>query len=171
MLLVGSHGAEMSEGLALEPDEVHRVGAVIAALEQVAAAVEGAWVEHKPAGAALHTRLTPRALVHEAQHAAREAAGRIGGLMERDGKDIVEFTVRADTKGDAVVRLRERLRPDAVMFAGDDVTDEHAFAALRAGDLALKIGDGPTIAAHRIPAPADLAAVLDALARQRSPLP
>lgn len=168
LLLVGSHGAELSEGLALDADELRRRAHLIEELEQVAAPVEGAFVERKPAGAALHTRLTPPAAALAAQHEARLAADRVGGLFERDGKNVLEFALRSDTKGDALERLRERVRPDAVLYAGDDVTDEDAFAVLRDGDLALKVGEGATAAAHRIPGPADLAAVLDALAGARA---
>lgn len=175
LLLVGSHGAELSSGLALDPEEARRLEMLTEQLERVAAPVDGAFVERKPAGVALHTRLTPPAAAHAAQHEARLIAGRIGGMFERDGKNVLEFALRSDTKGDALERLRERVVADAVLYAGDDVTDEDAFAVLRDGDLALKIGEGSTAAEHRIPSPADLAAVLDALASARrargAPLP
>src|SRR5690606_28636314 len=102
---------------------------IIEELEGVAAGVEGAWVEHKPAGAAFHTRLTPESAVAAAEQGARLAAERVGGLFERTGKSIVEFSVRSDTKGHALERLREQVRPDAVLYSGDDVTDEDAFSA------------------------------------------
>ena len=44
--------------------------------------------------------------------------------------------------------------------AGDDATDEDAFAALGAGDLGLKIGQGHTRAAHRVRGPEEVAQVL-----------
>lgn len=171
LLLVGSHGAEMSSGLELTDLEVRTVAAIIGALEGLAAGIEGAWVEHKPAGAALHTRMSPPELAPGAQRAASELAASIGGLHERDGKNIVEFSVRDDTKGHALVRLREQLRPNAVLYAGDDVTDEDAFAALHSFDVGIKIGPGATAAAYRLDRPADVAPVLSELARLRVHVP
>ena len=49
------------------------------------------------------------------------------------------------------------------VFAGDDTTDEPAMAEAQArGGFAIKIGDGPTTAHHRLSDPAALAAGLDA---------
>ena len=41
------------------------------------------------------------------------------------------------------------------------------FARLRPGDLGVKVGDGDTAAAHRVPDPAALAAVLEELLAAR----
>ena len=57
------------------------------------------------------------------------------------------------SKGAALDRLRERIGADAVLFAGDDVTDETAFARLRPGDVGVKVGEGDTAAEHRVPDP------------------
>jgi trehalose-phosphatase len=57
-----------------------------------------------------------------------------------------------------------------VLYAGDDVTDERAFAALddAAGDVTVKVGAGETAARHRVAGPPDVAVLLDRLARLRS---
>jgi trehalose 6-phosphate phosphatase len=80
---------------------------------------------------------------------------------------VLEFSVRSTTKGEAVAHLRTYTDADAVLYAGDDVTDEDAFAALGTGDLALKSGPGETIAEHRVPGPEQVAAALTLLARLR----
>ena len=89
-------------------------------------------------------------------------------MLERGGKDIVEFAVRHVTKGDALDRLRELRGADAVLFAGDDVTDEDAFRVLREGDVGVKVGEGDTLAGHRVSDPAALTDVLKQLARLRA---
>jgi trehalose 6-phosphate phosphatase len=47
-----------------------------------------------------------------------------------------------------------------VLYVGDDVTDEDAFAALRPDDVGVKVGAGQTLARYRV---ADPAAVRDLL--------
>ncbi len=53
-----------------------------------------------------------------------------------------------------------------MLYAGDDVTDERAFAVLddAAGDVTVKVGPGPTHARHRVADPEQFAAVLERLA-------
>ena len=52
----------------------------------------------------------------------------------------------------------------ATFYLGDDVTDETVFTTLRAGsDIGVKVGDGDTAAAHRVPGCTDVPTLLDAL--------
>ncbi len=55
----------------------------------------------------------------------------------------------------------------AVLFAGDDVTDEDALAALEPQDLGIRVGAGETAARQRVPDAAALAAALTRLAELR----
>jgi trehalose-phosphatase len=68
-------------------------------------------------------------------------------------------------KGAALRRMREAIRADAVLYVGDDVTDENGFAALddEAGDVTVKVGPGETGARHRVRDPEDVAAMLELL--------
>ena len=62
LLLVGSHGAELpldGHDDGLDDAERERLSAVQARLETLAAEHPGAFVEHKPTAAVLHTRRLP----------------------------------------------------------------------------------------------------------------
>jgi hypothetical protein len=67
------------------------------------------------------------------------------------GKEVVEVSVVEAGKGVALDRLREQVAAEGVLYAGDDVTDENAFAVLRPGDIGVKVGDGETLAATGCP--------------------
>ena len=137
-------------------------------LGQVADTLDAVWVEPKPAGYALHTRLaTERSSRIAHLVAVAELRAEAPGATVRLGKNVIEFSVRSTTKGEAVEHLRRYTRATAVFYAGDDVTDEDAFTALGPGDLSLKSGSGRTVAAHRVPGPAEVAAVLARLASLR----
>jgi trehalose 6-phosphate phosphatase len=171
VLLSGSHGVEVRLGtepeLALTAEERGRVQALGEQLQAVAGRFDGVWVESKPAGFALHTRLASPADTEAALREARDAVESIAGLTTRRGSNVLEFSVRSTNKGHAVERLREFSGASAVFFAGDDVTDEDAFAVLGSGDLGLKCGTGPTRAAFSVPGLPEVAQVLHELCAQR----
>jgi trehalose 6-phosphate phosphatase len=173
VLLVGSHGIEVKldtpdARLSLDDAEHARVAELGALLRNVAAGFDEVWVESKPAGFALHTRLATDADGRAAQLLAlQRTEAELPPLTVRHGKNVLEFSVRSTTKGEAIELLREHTRATATFFAGDDVTDEDAFAALRDGDFGLKVGHGDTSAEFRVESPQDVAPVLDELARLR----
>ncbi|HEU4807838.1 MAG TPA: trehalose-phosphatase [Homoserinimonas sp.] len=172
ILLSGSHGVEVrldSEPLlTLTAEETGRVAELGEALHAVAERFDGVWVETKPAGFALHTRLASAEAAQAAVRDAQDAVAAMGGLTTRRGSNVLEFSVRSTNKGDAVERLREHSGATAVFFAGDDVTDEDAFAALGPQDLGLKCGSGPTRAAFSVPGLPEVAQVLHELATARA---
>ncbi|MEV7693500.1 trehalose-phosphatase [Microbacterium sp. NPDC089189] len=172
--LAGSHGAEYrhpgTEEAADEGDAQarERRDAIVAEAEAAVADIPGAWVERKAFGLGLHTRTA------DAQDAAR-AQERVDELMaqqasdwrRRSGRDILEFAFRHEGKDAAIAALRDRVGATAVLFAGDDVTDEDALRALGADDLGVRVGEGETSAAVRVADPAALAALLGDLAERR----
>ena len=172
-LLVGSHGIEIrldstDDAVALDSSEQTRVDALQDVLNEVAESFDQVWVEEKPAGFALHTRLATDHNSRVAHLVAlNEANAEINDLKVRAGKNVLEFSVRNTTKGEAVEHLRNYTSADAVFFAGDDVTDEDAFATLQSHDFGLKSGDGETLAAHRVAGPHQVAQVLALLAEYR----
>ena len=87
------------------------------------------------------------------------------GVDALHGKDVVEIAVLGVTKGHALVTLRDELGARAVLYAGDDTTDEHAFAVLGADDLTIKVGAGATVARLRSADPATFCDQLAGFAR------
>ena len=172
VLLSGSHGIEerfdAPPALTLSPDELGRVAALRSALDDAITGLPEVWIETKPAGFAVHTRLATPTDRAAAEERSRHAVASLPGLTERVGSNVVEFSVRSTTKGDAVTRLRELTGATAVVFAGDDVTDEDAFAVLGAHDVGIKCGPGDTRASHRVDSPAEVAGALAELARVRA---
>ncbi|GAB3802538.1 hypothetical protein GCM10028798_19900 [Humibacter antri] len=172
-LLIASHGVEVrlaggAVDVGLTDEERAKLEALAAKLGRIVSATPGSKLERKPVGLGLHTRGVPAERARAADDAAREAVVSLGGgFLERAGKDILEFAVRDATKGDGVERLREHVRATAVLYAGDDVTDEDAFAALHPGDVGVKVGRGMTKAGHRVADPDAVAAVLALLAALR----
>lgn len=172
-LLVGSHGIELrldtpETRLSLDPSELARRGDLGRLLDDVAASVDRAWIESKPAGFALHTRLATDADGRRAHLVAlQRTEAELPGLTVRHGKNVLEFSVRSTTKGEAIEHLRRYTGAKAVFYAGDDVTDEDAFVALVPGDLGLKSGAGETAARFRVAEPAAVAAALHELVRLR----
>ena len=84
-----------------------------------------------------------------------------------EGKAVLEFAVISTDKGEAVDILRDQHDASAVVFFGDDVTDEKAFRRLRDGDVGVKVGPGDTLAGYRIATPDDVAAALAYLLEAR----
>jgi trehalose 6-phosphate phosphatase len=172
-LLVGSHGVEVrldspDDAFTLDEEEQARLGLLGDVLDQVADNLDEVWVEVKPAGFALHTRMATDKNSRIAHLVAlSETRAEINDLTVRRGKDVLEFSVRSTTKGEAVEHLRRYTRSTAVFYAGDDVTDEDAFEALGPQDLGLKIGSGTTVADHRVDSPDEVARVLTLLADLR----
>ena len=89
------------------------------------------------------------------------------GIVATPGKAVLDLAVTDMSKGAALDRMRGAA---AMFFAGDDVTDESAFARLRPGDVGVKVGEGDTAATHRVPDPAALVELLGRLlAARRQP--
>lgn len=153
--LVGSHGAEFDTGFAHDIDE-GLLTRIIAELNEIAADKPGVTVETKPASVALHVRNASPGDGEAALDQARRASD-TWDAHATAGKAVLEFAVIQTDKGEAVDILREQNAATAVVFLGDDVTDEKAFARLRDGDIGVKVGPGDTAAGFRIESPDDVA--------------
>ncbi|WP_324275044.1 trehalose-phosphatase [Blastococcus brunescens] len=158
---VGSHGAEFDGPLAGEL--AARRDALAAELEPVVSRVSGARLEVKPASVAVHVRQVvdrdaAAALLDEARSIADSS------LTMKPGKDVLELAVTDADKGSALLRLAGELGAAAIVYVGDDLTDEDAFRALGASDVTVKVGEGDTAARYRVPDTSGALAVLERLA-------
>jgi trehalose 6-phosphate phosphatase len=164
--LVGSHGAEFDSGFAHDIDQelLARINEVLTA---IAATRPGVTVEPKLASVALHVRNASPADGRDALEAARAAAGSWDAELT-EGKAVLEFAVISTDKGEAIDIIRDGDDATAVVFFGDDVTDEKAFRRMRDGDVGVKVGSGDTHAAYRVESPEDVAAALAYLLERRS---
>jgi trehalose 6-phosphate phosphatase len=164
--LVGSHGAEFDSGFSHDID-TDLLAAITETLNAIAADKAGVTVETKPASVALHVRNASDADGEAALAAAWEAATG-WDAHATTGKAVLEFAVISTDKGEAIDILRAEHDASAVVFFGDDVTDEKAFRRLTDTDVGVKVGPGDTAATHRVSSPEDVAAALQFLLYARA---
>ena len=163
--LVGSHGAEFDSGFAHPIDE-SLLKRIAAELNSIAAGKPGVTVELKPASVALHVRNVRPDDAGAALAQAREAA-RTWRVQLTEGKAVLEFAVISTDKGEAIDILRDEQDASAVVYFGDDVTDEKAFRRMRDGDVGVKVGPGDTLAGFRVDGPEDVVTALRQLLEAR----
>lgn len=167
--LVGSHGGEFDDGVAVL-DEGRRalLHSLTAELTRLVDGEPGVRLEHKPAGVAVHVRNAAPDVGARVLAAVQAGPAARPGVESTPGKAVLDLAVLSVNKGVALDALRERTEADAVLFAGDDVTDETAFARLRSGDVGVKVGDGDTAAAYRVAGPPQVAELLELLLSVRA---
>jgi trehalose 6-phosphate phosphatase len=127
----GSHGFELRlrDGRLAPLGASQDLSEARARLDRLAASAPGLLVEEKPFGIALHYRQAP-----EEEQRAKAVMAELadeGGLILQEGKMVIELRPRGADKGDALRAFMAE--PDFAgarpIFVGDDMTDEHAFAA------------------------------------------
>ena len=166
--IAGSHGLEIvhADGRREIAERPSALDAIRAEMLAFADADPGLLVEDKPLGVALHYRGAP-AFESEAHILARALADR-HALRLQSGKMMVEVRSAAGDKGSALAALMRE--PDMAsarpVFAGDDDTDEPAFAAaIETGGYGILVGEPrDTSATHRLPSVAAMRAWLEAAA-------
>ncbi len=168
--LVGSHGSEYDLDFAtsLPPDVAALRDRIRGELADVAAASAGLTIEEKPASVALHYRMASEDDAQRALDNVQAGPASVEGVVTKHGKKVVELGVVSTHKGDALENVRRRVGASAVIFFGDDKTDEDAFATLTGPDVAVKVGDGETAAAFRVDGPEDVARLLARICELRT---
>lgn len=161
-ILVGEHGSDWGTGTAPEPPMLTRAREVV---EEEVTITPGSFSEQKLASVAFHFRLASQPGPAVARLGAW--AGTEPGIHLMAGKSVLELSADPLDKGMAVARLRTELAADAIMFVGDDTTDESVFSTLGETDLGVKVGPGPSAATMRLDGPEEVAALLTDLAALR----
>lgn len=143
LILIGEHGNDYGRQHGSDP----RVAQVATKLDEIAARLEGSYVELKNNSVGFHWR---RATSDpgNAVAAVERLANAHGEFSVLKGKKLIELSLVTRTKGDAVGELAENA--DGAVFFGDDTTDETVFEILRPGDVGVKVGEGPTAASYHI---------------------
>ncbi len=171
----GSHGLTSNRPEFSLPDEelAYWTGLCRTAYERIeplAPMAPGTIIEMKGPDLCLHYRLADPVLVPPL---LREARKRLADLpfALRSGKLILEARPPLASKGAAILKLAESvpgcLASGLCIYAGDDDTDEDAFAALsELGDRAIsfKVGPGRTKARYRLADPSEVERLLGSLA-------
>ncbi|PRB08493.1 trehalose-phosphatase [Microbacterium sp. MYb64] len=173
ILLAGSHGAQFwfpdtGEETDLSTEPVDRAE-VIDELRALIADLDGVVYEPKTFGFGVHTRTAAPGQEELAfVRVEKWAPERIPTWRRRTGHHLREYSWRDEGKDAALSRLRAHVGATAVLFAGDDVTDEDGMRTLGGADLGVRIGTGETAATLRVADPAAFAVLLDALADARA---
>ncbi|HUZ26229.1 MAG TPA: trehalose-phosphatase [Streptosporangiaceae bacterium] len=167
--LVGSHGSEFDVGFVhalAEPARALR-RKLLATLRELAGDTAGVILEVKPASVAVHVRQAAREVAEQMLDKVRSGPGTWDGLQLTEGNAVLELSVIATDKGDALDAVRQQCGATAVLFLGDSVSDEKAYARLSGPDVGIKVGEGSTLAAYRVADSAEVAAVLSFLWDER----
>ena len=174
-LLIGSHGAEAwlgpgSTELTLDEDQ----RALLAEVRGDPGGDRRTGTGHAAGGQACR-----RGPAHPAGRPGRCGRGRRGGrpgsaagppgVFLKNGKQVLETSVVNASKGEGVTFLRQITGATAVLFAGDDTTDEDALARLESGDVGVKVGLDFTQAQFRVEAPVHVAELLEDAAAGTEP--
>jgi trehalose 6-phosphate phosphatase len=170
VLLIGSHGSEFDVGFVgrIQPEVVELRTRLGRAVHELAQAHPGIRLEQKPASVAVHTRGADRALAVDMLEKVRTGPAAWPGVHVTTGRDVIELSVYAADKGSAVDELRTQHSASAVIYLGDDATDEAAFTRLQGPDLGIRIGEAEATSAHfSVPDPDGGVAVLTMLAEYR----
>ncbi len=167
--LVGSHGAERAgqSGSPLSSTAAQRLARLHRALQAIVSEYPAVRLEPKPSGVAVHFRGADPDDAEAVNAAIISDPAQWAGVSVLRGKMVLELSVVATDKGRALTELIHESHCSVTIFIGDDVTDEHAFTALSAGDVGVKVGAGETAAGLRLAGPGRVADLLMVLAASR----
>jgi trehalose 6-phosphate phosphatase len=153
----GQHGLERRDAAgrlwlhATPPEAKDRIRTALTPwLEKYA----GLLLEDKGLTLALHYRQEPELEDQMNELMANLIAEAGGSLVMQKGKCVVEAKPANFDKGTAVGEFLAEapFKDRRPVFIGDDLNDEHGFAAInRLGGISIKVGEGESCAAYRLP--------------------
>lgn len=180
LFYVGLHGAEFRtpEGQLLRapipPEAEELLQHWRGKLESLATLFPGVWIEDKGAALACHYRQAGAETVRQLGQLLEEFAAALQApsvpIEILHGNCVWELRPKGIDKGRAVLWLLRTYRPAALpLYAGDDQTDEDAFAQLPEEAITIRVGllDVPSKARYRVISPHELAEFLGMLAQRR----
>ena len=169
VMLVGSHGSEFDQDFvrSLTQQQIAMRQQVLDEMHRIAARDERFHIEPKPASIAFHYRNVEEPRATEAVEELLGGAATWNDVQVKSGKKVLELAVVHTSKGDCIDALRHRVGATAVVYFGDDVTDEDAFVRLHGPDVAVKVGSGSSTASFRVSDPTEVARRLARLASAR----
>ncbi|MFJ5777527.1 trehalose-phosphatase [Streptomyces sp. NPDC093094] len=137
LTVLGHYGAERwdaADGEVTAPEPHPGVAAVRAELPGVleaAGARQGTWIEEKGRAVAVHTRRAedPRAAFEALREPLGELAAR-NGLIVEPGRMVLELRPPGTDKGVALLEHVRAVGAECVVYAGDDLGDLPAYAAV-----------------------------------------
>jgi trehalose 6-phosphate phosphatase len=147
----GSVRRDAAGGLHEDDSAGVAVKAIVDHLGPVARSNPGLLLERKKTSVALHYRERPD-LEAVCAAAAEDVALQLPQVVVLPGKMVFELRPKGIDKGTAVHAFlgEAPFRGRMPVYAGDDVTDEHAFAVVNdLGGVSIKIGAGETMARYR----------------------
>ena len=169
IMLVGSHGSEFDQDFVrtLTDEQVLLRQRILDEMHRIAAEDKRFHIETKPASIAFHYRNVADEKAEKAVNELLAGAATWGDVRVKSGKKVIELAVVHTSKGDCIDALRHRVGATAVVYFGDDITDEDAFVRLHGPDVSVKVGTGESAATFRIHDPTEVARRLARLASAR----
>lgn len=135
---------------------------LVAALQVIATRHPGVQLEPKGPVLAVHYRATP-SIADELGAALNLVITPFTDYSVQHGKMVYEAKPSAANKGACLIEamLSAPFKGRRPVMIGDDTTDEDAFSAAQSlGGFAVKVGEGSTVAQHRLASVADVHALL-----------
>jgi trehalose 6-phosphate synthase/phosphatase len=152
VVYAGSHGFDISSADGLRHEVAAEFIPIMRGaaehLRHATAQIEGVLIEEKRFSVAVHYRMAPHADAIRISRAIDDLLAREPRLQKRYGKKVIELRPAVDwDKGQAVSWICRELGLEAeeilLIYLGDDLTDEDAFAALGKHGLSVVVAQSP----------------------------